>query len=129
MNFLKNIDTKTVIIIFLVIGIALGFLFYEDKIDKHKKEINDLHDKNVVLEHNNDSLRKNIVELDKVLNLIDKELIKNNKQIDLVTTSIENLKGKQDEIPTYVNGLSANGTANALSNYLDRKTKSTSTNK
>ncbi len=129
MNFLKNMDAKTILIWVLGIVLCITLYFNGQKIDKHKEEIKTLHVENKSLENKNDSLKINIQKLDIILTEIDNKLNQNNKEIKGVNQSIEKLKNKKNEIPTYVNSLSANGTANELSSYLNRKTKSTSTRK
>lgn len=129
MNFLKNMDAKTMLICILGIVLCVTLYFNGQKVNKHKEEIKTLHVENESLESKNDSLKNNIKRLDVVLTEIDKKLTQNNKEMEGVNQSIENLKNRKNEIPTYVNSLSANSTADALSNYLDRKTKGTSTRK
>lgn len=129
MNFLKNMDAKTMLILILGIVLCVTLYFNGQKVNKHKEEIKVLHEQNESLEGKNDSLKNNIQKLDVVLTEIDKKINKNNKEMEGVNQSIENLKNRKNEIPTYVNSLSANSTADALSNYLERKTKGTSTRK
>lgn len=129
MNFLKNMDAKTMLIWILGIVLCITLYFNGQKVNKHKEEIKILHVENESLVSRNDSLRNNIQRLDVVLTEIDKKLTQNNKEMGVVNQSIEKLKNRKNEIPTYVNRLSANSTADALSNYLDRKTKGTSTRK
>ena len=129
MNFIKNMDAKTMLICILGIVLCVTLYFNGQKVNKHKEEIKVLHEQNKSLEGKNDSLKDNINKLDVVLTEIDKKLNQNNKEMEGVNQSIEKLKNRKNEIPTYVNSLSANSTADALSNYLDRKTKSKSTSK
>lgn len=129
MNFIKNMDAKTMLIWILGIVLCVTLYFNGQKVNKHKEEIKVLHEQNESLEGKNDSLKDNIKKLDVVLTEIDKKLTQNNKEMGVVNQSIENLKNRKNEIPTYVNRLSANSTADALSNYLERKTKGTSTSK
>ena len=122
-------DAKTMLIWILGIVLCITLYFNGQKVNKHKEEIKILHVENESLVSRNDSLRNNIQRLDVVLTEIDKKLTQNNKEMGVVNQSIEKLKNRKNEIPTYVNRLSANSTADALSNYLDRKTKGTSTRK
>jgi chromosome segregation ATPase len=129
MEFIKNMDAKTMLIWILGIVLCITLYFNGQKVNKHKEEIKVLHKENKSLEGKNDSLKNNIKKLDIILTEIDKKLTQNNKEMEGVNQSIEKLKNRKNEIPTYVNRLSANNTADALSNYLDRKTKGTSTRK
>lgn len=129
MNFIKNMDAKTMLIWILGIVLCVTLYFNGEKINKHKEEIKSLHTKNDSLAVKNDSLKGNIRRLDTILVAIDKKLTQNNKEMEGVNQSIEKIKNRKNEIPTYVNSLSANSTASALSAYLERKTKSTSTRK
>jgi peptidoglycan hydrolase CwlO-like protein len=129
MNFIKNMDAKTMLIWILGIVLCVTLYFNGQKINKHKEELKTLQEQNTTLEGKNDSLKNNIEKLDVILTDIDKKLNQNNKEMEGVNQSIEKLKNRKNEIPTYVNSLSANSTADALSNYLDRKTKSKSTSK
>ncbi len=129
MEFIKNMDAKTMLIWILGIVLCVTLYFNGQKINKHKNEIKVLHDENATLVTKNDSLKENIKKFNIILTEIDKKISENNKEMGSVNKSITNLKNKKNEIPTYVNSLSANSTADALSSYLDRKTKSTSTSK
>ncbi len=129
MEFIKNMDAKTMLIWILGIVLCVTLYFNGQKINKHKDEIKVLHDENATLVTKNDSLKENIKKFNIILTEIDKKISENNKEMGSVNKSITNLKNKKNEIPTYVNSLSANSTADALSSYLDRKTKSTSTSK
>ena len=129
MNFIKNMDPKTMLIWILGIVLCVTLYFNGQKINKHKEEIKVLHVKNESLGNKNDSLKDNIKKLDIILTEIDKKLTQNNKEMEGVNQSIEKLKNRKNEIPTYVNSLSANNTADALTNYLERKTKGTSPRK
>ena len=129
MDFIKNMDAKTMLIWILGIVLCVTLYFNGQKVNKHKEEIKGLHEENKSLISKNDSLKNNIKKLDTILIAIDKKITENNKEMGSVNKSIEKLKNRKNEIPSYVNSLSANNTASAISSYLDRKTKSTSTSK
>lgn len=123
MNKINFLDMKNVLIILLVI-IMIGMFFFEgSKIDKHKEEIKALHVQNDSLLSTNDSLKNNNAKLDIILTQIDLKLNKNNKETNAVLSALNKLKNKKNEIPNYVNALSADGTANAFTKYLEDRTK------
>ena len=121
MNKINFLDMKNILIILLVI-IMIGMFFFEgSKIDKHKEEIKALHVENDSLLSTNDSLKSDNAKLDVFLTQIDAKLNKNNEETGAVLSVLDKLKNKKDEIPNYVSSLSANGTADALSKYLESK--------
>lgn len=124
-----NFDMKTILIVLLFIIIIGMFLFGKNVINKHESEIKTLHTENSSLLKQNDSLKENNSKLDVILKEIDRKLDENNEQSDKVLSSLDKLKQKKNEIPNYVNTLSANGTADALSKYLERRTKSETNSK
>ena len=123
MNKVNFFDMKNILIILLGIIIVGMFLFNKNVIDKHATEIKALHNENTTLLTKNDSLKNNNVKLDIILAKIDAKLDKNNEETNSVLTALGKLKEKKNEIPNYVNSLSANGTADALSKYLESRTK------
>lgn len=129
MNKINFFDMKTILIILLGIIIVGMFLFGKNVIDKHEDEIKTLQFENVSLLTTNDSLKNNNIKLDIILAKIDAKLDKNNEKTNSVLTALDKLKEKKNEIPNYVNSLSANGTADALSKYLKNRTKSETSGK
>jgi chromosome segregation ATPase len=124
-NFL---NIKNILII-LVTFIVIGFLFFEKtEINRYEEEIKALHVKNDSLLTKNDSLKSDNAKLDIILTQIDKKLDKNNEETNSVLSVLDKLKQKKNEIPNYVNSLSANGTADALSKYLKDRTKGETSN-
>jgi regulator of replication initiation timing len=99
------------------------FLFGGTQINKHKEEIKILHVANDSLLTKNNILKNENAKLDIVLGQIDAKLNKNNEKTNAVLSALDKLKNKKDEIPNYVNSLSANGTANAFTKYLEDRTK------
>ena len=122
-------DIKNMLIILLGVMVIGMFLFGKNIIDKHATEIKALHTENTTLLTKNDSLKNNNVKLDIILAKIDAKLDKNNEDTNNVLTVLNKLKEKKNEIPNYVNSLSANGTADALSKYLEDRTKGTTSSK
>lgn len=120
-NKINFFDMKNILIILLAV-IAIGTYFFEgSKIDKHEEEIKALHVANDSLLTKNDSLKSDNAKLDIVLTQIDAKLTKNNQETGAVLSVLDKLKNKKDEIPNYVSSLSANGTADALTKYLESR--------
>jgi hypothetical protein len=121
-------DIKNMLIILLGVMVVGMFLFGKNVIDKHATEIKALHTENTTLLTKNDSLKNNNVKLDIILAKIDAKLDKNNEDTNNVLIVLDKLKEKKNEIPNYVSSLSANGTADALSKYLEDRTKGETSN-
>jgi hypothetical protein len=128
MDFLKKLDIKTWFIIILGIALIISFFFGQgSKTDLHKDEIKVLHESNTALLKSNDSLKvvnsildAKIISINKILN-IDAKVLSDTQ------SELNELKKRKNEIPIYVNHLSANGVSNAFSDYLKNRTKSTNT--
>ena len=117
------------ILIALVAAIIIGFFFFgKTEINRHEEEIKALHVENDSLLTKNDSLKSDNAKLDIILTQIDEKLDKNNEETNSVLSVLDKLKEKKNEIPNYVNSLSANGTADALSKYLEDRTKGKTSN-
>ena len=123
---IKKLDIKTIAIIVLGIALIISFFFGQgNKIDYKKDEINALHKDNANLSHKNDSLNAVNVKLDAAFAEINKVLEINAKKLSDTQLDLDKLKKRKNEIPTYVNRLSANGVTNAFTDYLQTRTKST----
>ena len=122
-NKINFFDMKNILIMLLTIIVIGLYLFEKTKIDKHEEEIKTLHIKNDSLLSKNNSLKNDNAKLDIILTQIDSKLNKNNKETNAVLSALDKLKTKKNEIPNYVNALSANGTANAITKYLEDRTK------
>jgi peptidoglycan hydrolase CwlO-like protein len=116
-------EIKNMLIILLGIIVVGMFLFGKNVINKHATEIKALQTENTTLLNKNESLKKDNDKLDIILGQIDLKLSQNNKDTDAVLSELDKLNGKKNEIPNYVNSLSANGTADALAKYLENRTK------
>ena len=122
---IKKLDIKTWFIIILGIALCISFWFgQKSHIDTHADEIKALHEQNTVLIKKNDSLNIENAKIDGLIIEINKKLDSNNEVLASTKKELQNLKKKQNEIPHYVNHLSADGVANAFSEYL---TKSSNT--
>lgn len=128
-NKINFLDMKTILIIILGIIVIGLLLFGNDTIDKHSTEIKNLKIENSSLLLKNEELKIDNAKLDIILGQIDLKLTQNNENTNTVLSALDKLKNKKNEIPNYVNSLSANGTANALSKYLENRTKSETSNK
>ena len=95
MEFIKNMDAKTMLIWILGIVLCVTLYFNGQKINKHKNEIKVLHDENATLVTKNDSLKENIKKFNIILTEIDKKISENNKEMGSVNKSITNLKNKK----------------------------------
>jgi len=119
---LKKIDIKTWAIIVLGIALIISFFFGQrNNIDTHKDEIKILHESNDNLKRNNDSIKKVNLNLDRYISEITKQLLENNKIFIKTQEELDKLKKRKNETYTHVNNLSANGVANAFSDYLNTK--------
>jgi predicted nuclease with TOPRIM domain len=116
-------EIKNMLIILLGIMVVGMFLFGKNVINKHATEIKALQTENTTLLNKNESLKKDNDKLDIILGQIDLKLSQNNKDTDAVLSELDKLNGKKNEIPNYVNSLSANSTADALAKYLENRTK------
>ncbi len=123
-NKINFFDMKNILIMLLCVIVIGLYLFEKTKIDKHKEEIKALHVKNDSLLSTNNSLKNDNAKLDIILTQIDLKLNKNNEETNAVLSALDKLKNKKNEIPNYVNALSADGTANAFTKYLEDRTKS-----
>jgi len=126
----KNIDTKTIIIIILTLVLIISFFFGQNNnIDKHSDEIKMLHDKNIQLTKKNDSLKNENIKIDAHIKSINKKIDNNSTKIIKTDVELNKLKTKRNEKNLYVNHLSTNGVADEFSKYLNKRTKSNSSNK
>jgi hypothetical protein len=119
---LKNLDTKSIIIIILASLLLIFTVFQRsEKIDQYKDEIKTLHQKNKKLLYTSDSLKlvnKQIdVELQKIYGIINFH----EKLIVQYNNTINDLKKQQDETSNRVNVLTADGVATEFTNYIKKR--------
>jgi peptidoglycan hydrolase CwlO-like protein len=115
-----NLDLKTILILVLTL-VVIGMIVFKGKppIDDHKDELERLRIENVKLLKDNDSISlKN--------NKLDEKILKSTKKIDSIKVEltetndrIKELENGKNKIPTYVDGLDADGVAKSLSEYLE----------
>lgn len=128
MEFLKKIDIKTWFIIILGIALIISFLFGQrSHIDTHQDELKALHEAEAALVKSNDSLKVANSKLDIKISDISNKLDANIKALADTQSELEILKKRKNETSTNVNRLSAHSVSNDFTNYLQSRTKGTST--
>jgi len=119
---INNMDKKDIGIIVLGVLLILTFIFRPSKsIDTYEDEINNLKISNKKLSKNNDSL----IIANTILTIEIEKLIANadSTQAALADTEdkINDLENGKGKVSGYVNTLNADGVANALTEYLDKR--------
>jgi chromosome segregation ATPase len=121
----KKIDFKTWVIIILGVALCISFWFgQKSHIDNHADEIKALHKENESLIKKNDSLNIANAKIDELISDINKKIDGNTEVLTATKKQLQDIKNKQNEVPHYVNNLSANGVASAFSNYLNKSSNS-----
>jgi predicted nuclease with TOPRIM domain len=116
----KVLDIKSIFIIALgVLLLFAVFMYQKNNPSDYQKQIDGLHKENETLLFKNDSLKSENIKLDAFIVGIEKQISENNTKLSQTQSQLNDLKKKRNEIPTYVNTLSANGVANAFSDYLE----------
>tara|TARA_R110001592_G_scaffold62238_1_gene190320 strand:- start:1187 stop:1537 length:351 start_codon:yes stop_codon:yes gene_type:complete len=115
-------DSKSIFIIVLGSALVLSFIFRPSKdISIYEDEISNLKNLNKGLTLNNDSLLNN----NELLNVEINALITNfdSTQVALANTEekLKDLENDKGKVSGYVNTLNADGVANELANYLNRR--------
>lgn len=115
-------DKKTVFILVLIAGLVLSFVFRPSKtIDTYENEINNLKVLNKELVLTNDS----ILSANGQLSIEIKELTNNfdSTQVALANTEgkLKDLENDKGKVSGYVSTLNADGVANELADYLNRR--------
>lgn len=119
---LKQLDTKSIIIIILASLLVIFTIFQPNKkMDNYKDKIEALHLKNEQLLHSNDSLKIVNEKIDKELKNIYGVIKITEKLIAQYDNRITELKNKQDETSNRVNVLSADGVASEFTNYIKKR--------
>ena len=118
----KLLDTKSIIIIILTTLLLIFTVFQPNKkIDTYKNEIKELKLKNEKLLYSYDSLKNENKKIDFKLKKL--YLIIGDKEKIIITynNKIEYYKRKQNEIPTKIKLLNADGVATEFTNYIKTK--------
>lgn len=119
---LKNLDTKSIIIIILASLLVIFTIFQPNKkINKYEDEIAILHQKNEKLLHTNDSLAIVNQKIDKELKNIYGIIKITEKLIVQYDNRIIELKNKQDETSNRVNVLNADSVASEFTSYIKKR--------
>ena len=118
---IRKLDTKSVFIIFLSLGLILSFFVgQKSQINYKKDEIKNLHKQNKALINKNDSILLVNEALDKQIFEINKQIQVNEKLLAESELQLNNLKQRRNETNNTVTRLSANGVTNELSNYIKK---------
>ena len=115
-------DKKNVFIIILCAALILSFIFRpSNKINTHEDEINALKLDNQRILKNNDSL----LAINNTLSVEIKDLVNDINRIKnslgQTKDKINKLQNDKDKVSSYVNTLNADGVANELTKYLNRR--------
>lgn len=121
---MKTFDIKTIFIFILGGLLILAVIFNQTKQVSNDSVIKELHSKSDSLVKNNEELKEANKKLDSSLFIINQQLIVNKEKLEKTQKQLQDLNNKRNEISTNVNRLSANGVANAFTDYLNKRTKS-----
>lgn len=124
---MKTFDIKTIFIFILGGLLILAVIFNQKKQTSNDSIIKELHVKSDLLEKDNEELKEANKKLDSTIFIINQELVVNKEKLDKTQAKLQDLNNKRNEISTNVNRLSANGVANAFTDYLNKRTKSSNT--
>jgi hypothetical protein len=117
----KKIDFKTWFIVILAIALCISIWFgQKNNIDVNKDKIEVLQKQNESLIKKNDSLSIANAKIDVLISEINKKIDGNTEILAATKKQLQDIKKIQNEIPHYVNSLSANGVANEFSKYLNK---------
>lgn len=123
-----KLGIKDFFIVVLSIGLIIAFIMGQKKsIDYKESELKQLHEENKRLSDIKDSLTNANKEIDNQFNELVMLVDKQQENLQKTQSQLDKLKNKKNEIPNYVNHLSANDVADELSAYIERHRKSTST--
>lgn len=121
---MNKFDIKTIFIFILGGLLILAVIFNQNKQTSNDSLIKELHAKSDSLVKNNEELKEKNKKLDSAIFIINQQLVVNKEKLDKTQEQLQDLNNKRNEISTNVNRLSANGVANAFTDYLNKRTKS-----
>lgn len=121
---MNKFDIKTIFIFILGGLLILAVIFNQNKQSSNDSLIKELHAKSDSLVKNNEELKEKNKKLDSAIFIINQQLVVNKEKLDKTQEQLQDLNNKRNEISTNVNRLSANGVANAFTDYLNKRTKS-----
>ena len=118
-------DLKTIFIFVLAGCLILSFLAGQKSTSGgYKDQIKQLELKAATLKCKNDSLSDINTKLDIAIIGFEKQINDNQVKLKETQSQLDKLNKRRNETPIKVNRLSANGVASALTEYLDKRTKS-----
>jgi hypothetical protein len=121
----NKFDIKTWFIIILGVALCLSIWFgQKNNVYDNKDKIEVLQKQNESLIKKNDSLSIANAKIDVLISEINKKIDGNTEILVATKKQLQDIKKIQNEIPHYVNNLSANGVASAFSNYLTKSSNS-----
>lgn len=127
---INNIDIRNVFIFILLLALIFISLKKEsDGIDYKNGEVDYLKRQNRFLMSKNDSLGLQNLRLDELVKNLEFKILENKNKLSDAQKEIERLNDIKNEIPTYINALSANDVADALTEYINGKQKGSGDNK
>jgi septal ring factor EnvC (AmiA/AmiB activator) len=116
----KSLDIKSIFIIVLGVLLLIAiFVGQKNNPSDYQKQIRVLDKDNKKLVSRNDSLKSENIKLDTFIISIENKIKENDVKLSQTQSQLNDLKKKKNETPIYVNSLSANGVANAFSDYLE----------
>jgi len=127
-----KLNIKDLFIIVLGFLLIISFVFglnKENEIDYREQQIQILNKQNEKLFNVNDSLLTVNKKIDYQINELERSIKEYQIQLNETELQLDKLLKIRNEIPTYVNNLSANGVADELAKYITRhKINSNSSN-
>lgn len=119
-----KLDIKMVFILILAGALILSFIFRPSKtINTHEDEIEALEKENESLLSKNDSLTIENAKLDEKIQKILIDIDSTQHLLDETNDRINDLENDKGKISSYVKSLDADGVANSLTEYLNKRTK------
>ena len=120
---MKNkIDIKIIFILILAIALILSFVFRPSKvIDVHKDSFNKLKLDNIKLKNNNDSIKLVNKEISKEIEELIISIDSTNKVLVNTENRLNDLENEDGKVSDYVRGLDADGVAESITEYLNRR--------
>lgn len=117
---MKKLDIKSIFIIILGIAVIVTYLMGGNTVTTdYKDQIEKLHEENSVLVIKNDSLKNDNIKLDNKFAKLEGKIKENDLKLSQTKLQLEKLNKRRNEVPTYVNSLSADGVADAFAEYLE----------
>lgn len=117
---MKKLDIKSIFIIILGIAVIVTYFMGGNTVtNNYQEQIEKLHKENQELVSKNDSLKTENVKLDEKFAKLEGKIKENDLKLSQTQSQLEKLNKRRNEVPTYVNGLSVDGVADAFTEYLE----------